>query len=555
MGLLITPNKTETVIVDAAGASVDNRSSIQAALDQVATAGGGTVQLAGGTHLIKRPLFIGSNTTLQGAGRGITIITKPATVKSLLAANVAAGASTATVSDSTGFEVGGPIHLSDTTNWEWNSTQGVITAINGNVITFTNDERLGRTGADAAYQTTRTGTATTSFPLIRNAVEGTTNIVVRDLTLNQSKNANDPAPTSLSVFGMTDFTIATIHWVETYFSLVENCDLLNASGDAYSDQAQDGTGITPAANLIKTTKNNFINNRVRNASRHGVHLGTCLNGGTISHNEITDCPTGYGYFYCAYVTGTTAIGNTLERCGMGFAGLDDRDYDNVISANWVKNTLAAGSALSSTTAPRLTITGNLFTNDDPTSYTARVSLGGPDCVFAGNIINMGPKTGNALTLSADADRNIVSNNKIMGTSGAGGTTGVEISGEDVVFSNNHISTFSKAASIRGANRLNAVGNTWTAITSTGWVFESTLSSDVRITNDSHSLAAPVTETLAPTRLVYNGTGTNGTADPAVSGNWNGITGRRYDGQLVRWNSGGGEKVSVYYTGVGWTALN
>jgi hypothetical protein len=57
------------------------------------------------------------------------------------------------------------------------------------------------------------------------------------------------------------------------------------------------------------------------------------------------------------------------------------------------------------------------------------------------------------------------------------------------------------------------------------------------------------------RLLYEGLGDNDTNDPASAGDWNAATGKRHNGTLVRWNSGGGEKISVFYNGVGWTALN
>jgi hypothetical protein len=529
--------------------------AIQAVLDAAKAAGGGTVFLPVGTYLIKRPLFLGTDITLMGAGRGATIITKPASVKSLLTANVTTGATSITVANSSGFEVDGSLHLYDIGNWEWVSTQGRITNISGNVITFTNAEGLGRTGSDSAYSTSNSATATSSFPLIRNE-EGAQNITVCDLTLDHNKNANDPLPTSISVQGNTDFTLGTVFWVEAYFSLVENCDLLNAAGDAYSDQAQDGTGITPAAALIKTTKNTIRGCRIRNAGRHGVHLGTCINGGFILHNEITNCTTGFAYFYCAYCTGTIAQGNLIEGCGAAFAGIDDRDYDNVICGNLVRNCSTQAYAVSAngTTGGRLAITGNIFVCDS-SSFTARVVLNLPDSVFVGNVINMGPRAGEALTLGTSAKRSVVSGNKIMGTTGASGTNGVMIQADDVRFTGNSVHTFSKGMIVRGVNRLVATGNSLTGIASTPWTFDVTTSTDCVIRDERNPTTSPVTETVAATRLIYEGIGTNGTADPATTGAWNGISGRRFDGQMVRWNSGGGEKISIFYNGVGWTTLN
>lgn len=520
----------------------DDTAAILAAIAAAKAAGGGTVFVPKGTYLISKSLIMPSSVELRGAGVQ-SKITKAATVKSLLTANASAGAFAVTVTDSTGFAVGRAIHLYDTSSFEWLSTQAVITDITGNVITF--DDAI-----DGNLQTARSAAATTSFPLIRNEV-GSTDVVIRDLTLDQNANANDPA---------NDFTLGTIHWVETYRSLVENCTLINACGDAYSDQAQDGTGITPAANLIKTTKNTIRGCKIRNAGRHGVHLGTCIRGGYILDNDIADCIAGYGYFYCAFCTETVAANNRIENCLRGFAGIDERDYDNVIIGNIVKNSLSLGYALEASglaTGGRLVIVGNQFICDATAAAedkTARVYISLPDCVFEGNIINMSARVGEALRIGDNATRIIVGGNKIRST-GGGGTTGLRIDAvSDARFIHNSIGSFSVAASIRGATRLIAEGNQMTS-TSTCWTFESSTSTDCIIRGERTIVATPVTESVAATRLVYEGIGTNGANDPASAGDWNGISGRRFDGQLVRWDSGGGEKISIFYNGVGWTTLN
>jgi hypothetical protein len=127
--------------------------------------------------------------------------------------------------------------------------------------------------------------------------------------------------------------------------------------------------------------------------------------------------------------------------------------------------------------------------------------------------------------------------------------------DDVRIAGGEIKGFSKAASIRGVARMIANGVAIISPTSTAWNFEVLTSTDCIIANDRTTFATPVTEGVAATRLVFGGVGTNGANDPASAGDWNGISGRRFDGQMVRWNSGGGEKVSVFYNGVGWTVLN
>lgn len=528
--------------------TTDDRAAIQAVLDAAKAAGGGVVFLPPGTYLIKRPLFIGSKVTLQGAGRGVTTITKPASVKSLLTANASAAATSVTVADGSIFAVGGAIHLYDTSSFEWLSTQGTITNIAGNVITFTNAEGLGRTGLDGALQTARSATATTSFPLLRNDLAAT-RIVVRDLTLDHNQNANDPSGS------VTDFTLATIHLVESYYGVFENIEITNAAGDSWGDQAQDMTGVTPAANLIKTTKNTIRNSKIRNATRHGVHVGSCMNGAFVQNNEITSC-AGYAMFYCAYATYTVATGNLVENCGSGFAGVDYRDYGNVIASNVIKGTtttaIDAYSSGTDGTGGKLVITGNYILLG---ATGSGIRIDQPDCTISGNVIEMIAGDSECIRLQTNADRGLVIGNQLLGASAAG-STGLYLDlCDDVRVIGNTIKNMQKAASLRGLNRLVALGNAIISPTSTCWRFESSASTDCVIRDDKTTFATPVTEDVATVRLVYGQIGTNGSNDPASAGDWNAASGRRFDGQMVRWNSGGGEKVSIFYNGVGWTALN
>lgn len=64
-----------------ADGATDDEPAIQGALDLAATSGGGTVHLPAGVYGISRPLVLRSNVTLQGVGRGKSILRS--TVKSL----------------------------------------------------------------------------------------------------------------------------------------------------------------------------------------------------------------------------------------------------------------------------------------------------------------------------------------------------------------------------------------------------------------------------------------------------------------------------------------
>lgn len=125
---------------------------------------------------------------------------------------------------------------------------------------------------------------------------------------------------------------------------------------------------------------------------------------------------------------------------------------------------------------------------------------------------------------------------------------------DVRFIGNVISTWSVGGEVKLCARLVATGNHLSGFGSRAWWFTLT-NTDCVIKDERNDFGTPVSEDAAPVRFVYEGLGDNGTDNPASAGPWNGISGRRWNGTIVRWNSGGGEKFSIFRTGVGWTTLN
>lgn len=491
--------------------SNDDTQSIQDAINYAS--GGGIVFVPHGTYKIRRSLWLTSNVELRGAG---AIITKGPSVKSLLTINASVGATSVTVASSAGFNVGDQIHLADNTSFEWLSTTSVITSISGNVITF-DSAILGN------LQTTRAAYASTTFPLIRNCCVSS-NIKVDNLTLDQNANSSDPA---------NEFTIATIHWVSAVNSLVENCILLNAATDAYSDQAM---GIT--------SKNVFRGNTVQTAGRHGVHLGSIMNGALVDGNRITGC-VGWALFYCAFVKNTIAVNNLVENCTKGFAGGDARDSNNIVSNNVFKNikswTLEPG-------------TNGIISDNILVDCYQGVQVLFPNTTLSNNNIQLNGG-GTGIYISAS---NATINGGIMNGNVTGNTQLAIDNASNVTISGLKILNGYRATSIKGATNLKITNSQILACnTSQGWVFEGAVSTDVSIDLSKTNLVAPVLETTVPIRALYNGLGTNGTADPSVSGSWflnpATVSTKKFDGALVQWNNGT-EHLSMYKQGIGWILI-
>jgi hypothetical protein len=530
--------------------TTDDTAELQAGIAALKARGGGALILPRGTYLISRPLTLPSNVTLRGLGRGVSTLTKPASVRSLMTANCNAGATSVTVADGSLFAVGNAIHLYDTSNYEWLSTQGQITAKAGNVLTFSNTSPGTNVGANANYQTTRSGAVTTSFPLIRNEL-ASTNVNVQDLTLDGNKGAGDPSG------GNVDFTISVVHWEETYRSAVERCELIDSCSDTVSDQANSGRPGTGDGSM-KATRNRVQFCRIDGAVRHAVHLGTTMDGAFVEGNEITNCgpsTNGYAVFYCAYATNTMVRGNYVQGCGAGFAGGDDRDSGNSIIANTVRDWTTYGIEFSNagaggTTPGRLAINDNIFSSTVGASNAA-ISCNQPDCCIVGNRIQTGGSYG--LALDSAALRCTVAANVITGVQ-AGGSIGMYIAASDCRLTSNSIHNWANAVEVAGVSRMVALGQHISAVTARAWWFTA-INTDCIIAREQNDWFTPVTLSATPVRFVYEGLGDNGSTNPASGGAWNAASGTRWNGTMVRWNSGGGEKVSIFNDGVGWTALN
>lgn len=516
-------------------AAADDTPAFELAISNATARSIGTVFVPAGTYLIKRPIRLPSNITLRGVGFA-SKITKAASTKVVLTNNYSAGVFAVTVSDVTGFAVGGSIYLTDTTSFEWLSSQATITNITGNTITF-------NLPIDGALQTARGAYASTSFPMVRNNTELTTNIVIRDLCLDHNKSANDP---------INDFTVGTIHYEGNFGGMVDNVWLLNAPTDAYSDQATNGlSGFTPTAAYIRHTANTIQNSHIKFANRHGVHLGTCMDGAFVLNNDIQNCG-GFAEFYCAFVTYTTSMGNLIDSCNYGFAGIDQRDYGNIISGNALRNCTNYGIDLSSSgadgTGGKCTISGNSILG------FFGIVIDQPDCVISDNVIQSAPSY-NGIEIKSNADRTALLGN-VLFSPGGGGSTGIQlVNADDCRLIGNTINGYQSLINIQGASRLSASANTLRNSLSTYWNFNGAASTNIVIKNEVNIAANPVTESTVPVRLVYEGYGDNGGADPATSGNWNGVTDKMFNGTFARWTNSVSTNLSVFVDGRWFRLLN
>lgn len=545
--------------------TTDDTEAIEDAVAAAAT-DGGTVVVPPGRYRIRRTLYIPSNVIVKGLGGGV--ITKADTITTTLTQTYNAGSTSLVVTDSTGFQVGDHVFIADTTNFEWNGTHARITAIDGGTDTLTiaavnSVGVVGHSGTRAQYQPARSAYVKTVFPLISN-VPGESGMVIRDLTLDQNYTATDPT---------NEFCVGTLHWVEAYKALVDNVTILNAVGDAYSDQSNEGFGLDAsfgggAAN-VKATRNMIRNSRIETCQRHATHLGTCQDGAYIVNNEMTDIG-GRALFYCAYATNSVATGNIVTNFAEGFSLGDQRDTGAIIADN-----IFIGGARASVGAtlyciepgPEAIVTGNRMLG---VRGGIRLPQGSADCIVDGNYVHL-TGTRECITILSGCHRSKVTNNTFSGTA-ATGSVMVAVGGStagvtDLLFEGNTTeggyynwqldggTGGITRCTIRNSPVISAAGNYQAGIRLSGLLVDLDLDTTGWSCNGT-----VVGEVSSPTltRFLLNGVGTNGADDPATGGTWNAVNpatsaNQRFEGVVVHWNDGT-DHYSKYKHGTGWIEL-
>lgn len=497
--------------------NTNNHAAIQASV----TAGGTTTLK--GTHTVRRPVVVPSNARLT-ATKGTKLQKLPA-VSTLLTVNMLPGAFTCTVADPSIVQVGYAVTIWDTTNEgnNGNVTIGVVTNIAGSVITID-------TAAWASYLTTRSAKMTTTFPLIANAV-GATDSEIDHLILDGQANAED-------VLG--SFEGSTISLIGAKRFDVHHCRLLNAASDAYSDQgntrAWDGTAKT-------VCDNKFHHNTVLTAKQHGVHLGTGLDGGKITDNLI-DGAASEGVHYSNTIENTRVAGNTIRNCVRGVASLDAVSPYNTITENEI---IGVQTGIEVGAASFCDITDNTLRGC--TSRAISVQAGKHNQI-KGNTIVLPTGGANGIELQTGSHFNHVVDNAIKGGASAPQAQVYLFGSDNCAVEGNEFADGYRGLMVYDSDGGTAKGNGFENFVQNTIEFEAGATSTDWSMEDNRGVGTYFGLANAP-RHVINNMGDNGaTSNPALAGDWFGITGQRHNGRRVRW----GNRVSMFWSGVGWIEI-
>ena len=182
--------------VTVSGSVASPTAGIQEAVD-VLGRGGGVVTLPPGEYLLRQTIHLRSNVTIQGAGP-TTVLRKPKSAETRLAAVAEKGSTSVRVKDPKGFAPSDQVAIRDGDAQGWNVVQAIVKGVEGNQLLL--DRAMPRT-CDPA----KGGFVVHAFPAIE--ANEASRIIIKDLTIRDD-NVRD-----LSVHGPLDLNNPRSGWV------------------------------------------------------------------------------------------------------------------------------------------------------------------------------------------------------------------------------------------------------------------------------------------------------------------------------------------------------
>lgn len=282
---------------------------IQAAVDAVARAGGGTVKLLPGTFKFRNAVYLASHVRIAGSGPD-TILIKEPSVTSKLAADSDWYDREITLADAKGFQVGDGICLRAK-----NPHHGGDTVIKRTLVARSGNRFKLDKGLRENLWSTGTPTAATLFPLFSG--EFITHIGIKNLTLdgNKANNANLDGNYAGCIF-LQDCSNVDIR----------NLTARNYNGDGISWQICHDVTVEECES--------------RDHTGLGLHPGSGSQRPIMRKNKLVG--NNIGLFFCWGVKFGLAEGNVIEDTKTAGISVGHRDTDNVIRGNTVRRSGVAG---------------------------------------------------------------------------------------------------------------------------------------------------------------------------------------------------------------------
>ena len=300
--LLARPAVRVTVgTADADIVGQDNR-TLQAAVDYVASLGGGIVEIGRGEYLMRDSLHLRSRVTVRGAGP-TTVLRKDAAVRSPLSADGDFGEEAITLADPAGFEIGRGVWIASKSTNGFHTTCATILNRKDNYFTLSrplNDDCMVANGAFAA----------TVYPVI--SAYHCEDFRIENLVIDGNRDKNEPRIDGCRGAG--------IFFYRGDGGIVENCTVRNYNGDGISFQQSNDVQI--------------LNCQSERNAGGGLHPGSGSQQPMIRRCRLLS-NDGDGFFFCWRVRGAVVEDNEMrDNRGVGIS-IGHKDSDNLVRRNIV----------------------------------------------------------------------------------------------------------------------------------------------------------------------------------------------------------------------------
>ncbi len=336
----------------------DNR-VLQAAVDYIASLGGGTVEIGAGEYIMHDSLHLRSNVTVRGQG-DTTILRKADGAISPLAIDGDFGEEQITVTNPERFKVGYGVAIWDSNAGGFHTTVARITGQRGK-NTFAINKPL---NADCMIH--RKATAATVFPVVSGYhLQGA---CVENLTIEGNKQNNTE---------LNGCRGAGIFLYRGFGTVIKNCTIRNYNGDGISFQQSNDVKVL---NCVSEGNTNL-----------GLHPGSGS-----QRPVIRDCIArengNDGLFLCWRVRRGLFEDNLLENNGRFGISIGHKDSDNLLRRNTVRENHRNGVFFRNETlgmaGHRNRLEDNLIENNGREKGTAGIRIRGEtnDTVLVNNII-------------------------------------------------------------------------------------------------------------------------------------------------------------------------
>jgi hypothetical protein len=273
---------------------------LQRAVDTVAAAGGGTVEIPAGTYRMQDALHLRDN--VRVVGEEDTVLLKEPSVSSPLDGYLGYGFYEFAVKEPDKFRVGMGVHLTDDDAGGFYTTVATIIARRGDY--FLTDRMLHHD-----YQERRNGRVISVFPLVEGY--GISDASVENLTLD-----GNPEET-VTLNGCRG---GGVFLLQSRNVRLEGVEVRHYNGDGISFQQCVDIRVCRC--------------HVHDSRGTGLHPGSgsvryLLEGNHVHHNG------GDGIFYCLRTTHSDCVGNQIKHNGRAGISIGERDSDHWIHGNTI----------------------------------------------------------------------------------------------------------------------------------------------------------------------------------------------------------------------------